>query len=53
MTEKEKMNAQKLYDANYDKELENDRFECKAMCQEYNNLPIKELNKESFSLKRF
>lgn len=52
MTEKEKMNAQKLYDANYDKELENDRLECKAMCQEYNNLPIKELAKREFLIKK-
>lgn len=44
MTEKEKMLAQKLYDANYDSELENERLDCKALCQEYNNLPIKDLS---------
>ena len=39
MTEKEKMQSQKLYDANYDSELERERIECKALCQEYNHLP--------------
>ena len=33
MTEKEKMQSQKLYDANYDSELERERIECKALCQ--------------------
>lgn len=42
MTEKEKMQSQKLYDANYDSELERERIECKALCQEYNHLPIKD-----------
>lgn len=45
MTEKEKMLAGKLYDANYDKALELERLECKTLCQEYNHLPIKELDK--------
>lgn len=44
MTEREKMENQMLYDANYDKELENLRLECKALCQEYNSLPIKNLD---------
>ena len=38
MTEKEKMAAQLLYDANYDKELEAERLACKDLCFEYNNL---------------
>ena len=46
MTEKEKMQSQKLYDANYDSELERERIECKALCQEYNHLPIKEDGKK-------
>lgn len=46
MTEKEKMQSQKLYDANYDSELERERIECKALCQEYNHLPIKETEKK-------
>lgn len=40
MTEKEKMKCQKLYDANYDKELESERIHCKKQYQQYNNLPI-------------
>ena len=43
MTEKEKMEHQMLYDANYDKELEVERLECKSLCQAYNHLPIKDL----------
>ena len=46
MTEKEKMQSQKLYDANYDSELERERIECKALCQEYNHLPIKETDQD-------
>lgn len=52
MTEKDKMNAMKLYDANYDKELETERLECKALCQEYNHLPIKDLDRRSELLKK-
>ena len=43
MTEKEKMLAGMHYDANYDKELENDRVACKKLCQRYNALPIEDL----------
>lgn len=43
MTEKEKMEHQMLYDANYDKELVAERLECKSLCQAYNHLPIKDL----------
>ena len=52
MTEKEKMQSQKLYDANYDSELERERIECKALCQEYNHLPIKETEKRSRLIKK-
>ena len=38
MTEKEKMLKQMLYDANYDKELLQDRMDCKDLCYEYNHL---------------
>ena len=38
MTEKEKMLTGELYDANYDKELINDRYKVKDICCEYNNL---------------
>lgn len=37
MTEKDKMGRQMLYDANYDKELINDRIAAKELCFEYNN----------------
>ena len=43
MTEKEKMLQQQLYDANYDRELEEERIRCKTLCQEYNALPIGDL----------
>lgn len=38
MTEKEKMLTGELYDANYDKELINDRYKAKDIWCEYNNL---------------
>ena len=39
MTEKEKMLRGELYDANYDKELIEDRRRCKTECQKFNTLP--------------
>ena len=38
MTEKEKMQKQKLYDANYDKDLLNERVKAKDFCYDYNQL---------------
>lgn len=38
MTEKEKMQRQMLYDANYDQELLQERITCKDLCYEYNAL---------------
>ena len=38
MSEKDKMLAGELYDANYDKELIRDRYIAKDICFEYNNL---------------
>ncbi|MDQ1856125.1 sugar O-acetyltransferase [Chryseobacterium sp. WLY505] len=38
MTEKEKCAAGLLYNANYDKELIQERIACKDLCQEYNGL---------------
>jgi len=52
MTEKEKMERQMLYDANYDKELEAARIKCKTLCQEYNNLPIQDLDSRRKLIKR-
>ncbi len=38
MTEKEKMLAHKLYDANYDEELLEERTKAKELCYDYNQL---------------
>ncbi|KXT72965.1 Galactoside O-acetyltransferase [Streptococcus sp. DD10] len=38
MTEKEKMLAQQLYDANYDKEILEERTRAKDLCYDYNHL---------------
>ena len=38
MTEKEKMLKQMMYDANYDKELLQERNQAKDLCYEYNQL---------------
>lgn len=38
-TEKEKAREGMLYDANYDKELLEERTRCKTVCREYNQLP--------------
>ena len=38
MTEKEKMLAGELYDANYNIELEKEREKAKDLCFEFNNL---------------
>ncbi|MDE5744517.1 MAG: sugar O-acetyltransferase [Paramuribaculum sp.] len=43
MTEKEKMLAGLLYDANYDSALIAERLECKELCRDYNDLRPKEL----------
>ena len=40
MTEKEKMLRGELYDANYDKELIEERLRCKIECQKYIRYPI-------------
>ena len=38
MTEKEKMLSQKLYDANNDQDLINERIKAKDLCFDFNNL---------------
>lgn len=38
MTEKEKMLKQMLYDANYDKDLLEQRTKAKELCYDFNNL---------------
>lgn len=52
MNEKEKMLAHKLYDANYDQGLEQERIRCKTLCQQYNNLPIANLDERHDFIKR-
>ncbi len=43
MTEKEKMESQKLYNANNDKELEAERIRCKSLCQSYNHIAVENI----------
>lgn len=43
MTEKEKMLAGLIYDANYDPELIAERLECKELCRDYNDLRPREM----------
>ncbi|MCI6156563.1 MAG: sugar O-acetyltransferase [Peptoniphilaceae bacterium] len=52
MSEKEKMLQQKLYDANYDQDLEEERIRCKTLCQGYNQLPIGNLDMRHKMLKK-
>lgn len=46
------MERQMLYDANYDKELEADRIRCKTLCQEYNCMPIQDLDGRREQIKK-
>ena len=52
MTEKDKMGRQMLYDANYDKELINDRIAAKELCFEYNSTRPSDGEKQKELLKR-
>ena len=52
MTEKEKMLAGRMYDANYDKELAIERVKCKKLCQEYNNLPVDDWDGRDLTIKK-
>ena len=51
MTEKEKMAAGLLYDANYDRELMEARTRCKVICHEFNSLYPSEEEKQKVLLK--
>lgn len=51
MTEKEKMLSQKLYNANYDVDILNDRTQCKIKCQVYNQLPIDDIEARQKAIK--
>jgi len=52
MTEKEKMLSQKLYDANYDAELIQERLIAKDLCHEYNRLRPSESEKQQSILRK-
>lgn len=52
MTEKEKMLAGILYDANNDPSLIQERLDCKELCREYNDLRPKEMNKRRDVIRR-
>ncbi len=52
MTEKEKMENQLLYDASYDPALNEERLACKSLCQEYNQTPVRNLEKRLELIKR-
>lgn len=45
MTEKEKMLAGKLYNANYDENLIKERLKAQDLCKEYNDLKPSEIEK--------
>ena len=53
MSEKEKMLSGQLYDANYDKELIDERMHCKCLCHKYNNLSPDNVEERKSVLKRF
>lgn len=52
MSEKEKMLAGELYNAEKDNDLFQERLLCKTLCQKYNNLPISEIEKRKNLLKQ-
>ena len=52
MSEKEKMLAGMLHDANNDKELIEERFRAKDMCYEYNNLKPSDMESQELLIKK-
>lgn len=52
VNEKEKMQNGLLYDANYDKELAEERIKCKNLCYEYNALAPGETEKRKELIKK-
>lgn len=52
MSEKDKMLAGELYDANYDKELIKDRYKAKDICYQYNNLKPSDIEKKKEIIKK-
>ena len=53
MTEKEKMLAGMLYDANNDENLLKERLLCKDICYEYNNLKPSDIEAQELLIKNF
>lgn len=51
MTEKEKMQAGMLYDANYNEELAAERMKCKDLCAKYNLLMPSDIEKRTELIK--
>ena len=52
MSEKEKMLAGMLHDANNDKELIEERVRAKDMCYEYNNLKPSDIESQELLIKK-
>ena len=52
VTEKEKMQRQMLYDANYDPELRQERIDCKELCYDYNALRPSQTEEQTELMKR-
>ena len=52
MTEKEKMLAGMVYDANYDAELIEERLRCKELCRDYNDLRPRQTAEREALLRR-
>ena len=52
MNEKEKMLKGLLYDANYDKELADERIRCKCLCKQYNDLSPDKIEERKALLKK-
>lgn len=52
MTEKEKMLAQMIYDANYDEELMQERLACKDLCHAYNQLRPSQVEEQKELMKK-
>lgn len=52
MTENEKMLNQKMYDANYDKELIEERKKAKELCFQFNNTHPSDEKKQKEILKQ-
>lgn len=52
MTEKEKMLAGMLYDANYDSALIAERLECKELCRDYNDIRPKNIEAREALLRK-